>query len=108
MPKSFRHLTNLGFIRKVATQKHIHTYVYTKWHSKANIFKFKVHSVEQIKRPDISYVTLRQWGPLMVALWLRCCDTIRKVAGTIPDGFIGFFIDIILLIALWPWVRLSL
>ena len=26
-----------------------------------------------------------------VAQWLRCCATNRKVAGSIPDGVIGFF-----------------
>ena len=30
-----------------------------------------------------------------VAQWLRCCATNRKVAGWIPDGVSGFFIDII-------------
>ena len=25
----------------------------------------------------------------MVAQWLRCCTTNRKVAGSIPDGVIG-------------------
>ena len=29
-----------------------------------------------------------------LALWLRCCDTNRKVAGSIPAGVSGFFIDI--------------
>ena len=29
-----------------------------------------------------------------VAQWLRCCATDRKVAGSIPAGVIGFFIDI--------------
>ena len=29
-----------------------------------------------------------------VAQWLRCCAANRKVAGSIPDGVIGFFIDI--------------
>ena len=29
-----------------------------------------------------------------VAQWLRCCATSRKVAGSIPAGVIGFFIDI--------------
>jgi len=29
-----------------------------------------------------------------VAQWLRCCDTNRKVVGSIPAGVIGFFIDI--------------
>ena len=29
-----------------------------------------------------------------VAQWLRCCATNRKVAGSIPAGVIGFFINI--------------
>ena len=29
-----------------------------------------------------------------VAQWLRCCATNHKVAGSIPGGVIGFFIDI--------------
>ena len=29
-----------------------------------------------------------------VAQWLRCCATNRKVAGSIPTGVSGFFIDI--------------
>ena len=29
-----------------------------------------------------------------VAQWLRCCATDRKVAGSIPAGVSGFFIDI--------------
>ena len=48
-----------------------------------------------------------EWGT-SVAQWLRCYATNRKVAGSIPAGVIGFFIDIILPIALWPWGRLSL
>jgi len=28
-----------------------------------------------------------------VAQWLRCCATNRKVAGSIPAGVSGFFID---------------
>jgi len=39
----------------------------------------------------------------VVAQWLMCCATNRKVAGSIPDGVMEFFIDIILPIALWPW-----
>jgi len=29
-----------------------------------------------------------------VAQWLRCCATNWKVAGSIPDGVSGFFINI--------------
>ena len=31
-----------------------------------------------------------KWGTA-VAQWLRCCATIRKVAGSIPDGVTGIF-----------------
>ena len=35
------------------------------------------------------------WKPgTAVAQWLRCCATNRKVAGSIPAGVSGFFIDI--------------
>ena len=30
----------------------------------------------------------------VVAQFLRCCAAIQKVAGSIPAGVIGFFIDI--------------
>ena len=33
-------------------------------------------------------------GGTAVAQWLRCCATNRKVAGSIPAGVSGFFIDI--------------
>jgi len=32
--------------------------------------------------------------PRAVAQWLRCCARNRKVAGSIPGGVSGFFIDI--------------
>jgi hypothetical protein len=41
-----------------------------------------------------------------VAQWLRYCATYRKVRFQMVS--LEFFIDIILLIALWPWGRLSL
>jgi hypothetical protein len=40
--------------------------------------------------------------------WLRHYATGRKVAGSIPDGVSGIFSDLILLVALWLWGRLSL
>ena len=33
-------------------------------------------------------------GGTVVAQWLRCCATNRKVAGSIPGCVSGFFIDI--------------
>jgi len=36
----------------------------------------------------------RGGGGTTVAQWLRCCATNRKVAGSIPAGVSGFFIDI--------------
>jgi len=44
-----------------------------------------------------------------VAQWLRCCATIRKVAGSIPAGVTGtFHWHKVLPIALWPWGRIRL
>jgi len=34
--------------------------------------------------------TITEWGTV-VAQWLRCCATNRKVACSIPDGVIGIF-----------------
>ena len=41
----------------------------------------------------LEQVDCTQWGTAM-AQWLRCCATNRKVAGSIPGGVSGFFIDI--------------
>jgi hypothetical protein len=36
------------------------------------------------------------------------CATNRKVAGLIPDGLIGFVVELILVAALWLWGALGL
>ena len=40
------------------------------------------------------YRELPMFPGTAVAQWLRCCVTNRKVAGSIPAGVTGFFIDI--------------
>ena len=39
---------------------------------------------------------------------MRHCVTNRKVNGSIPDGLIGFVVELILLAAVWLWGALSL
>ena len=47
---------------------------------------------------DVAFWTFKyrlyQYLGSAVAQWLRCCATNRKVAGLIPAGVSGFFIDI--------------
>ena len=42
----------------------------------------------------INYLNILCCVETVVAQWLRCCATNRKVAGSIPAGVGGFFIDI--------------
>jgi len=42
----------------------------------------------------IQFIIIIQGLGTMVEQWLRCCATNRKVAGLIPAGVSGFFIDI--------------
>ena len=41
-----------------------------------------------------SFMICTPYRGTAVAQWLRCCATNRKVAGLIPAGVSGFFIDI--------------
>ena len=43
---------------------------------------------------DKLYIYIDKDVGTAVAKWLRCCATNRKVAGSIPAGVIGIFIDI--------------
>jgi hypothetical protein len=48
------------------------------------------------------------WWGTALGQWLKWCATNRKVARSIPEVSLEFFIDVILLIALWPLSRPSL
>jgi len=43
------------------------------------------------EQTTIFALNLRSYQNDMLAQWLRCCATNRKVAGSIPDGFMGIF-----------------
>jgi len=45
-----------------------------------------------VDRSPLVYYGVQWWSA--VAQWLRCSATNRKVAGSIPAGVSGFFIDI--------------
>jgi len=46
-----------------------------------------VERKNSLKKNKIGYLKIRH----VVAQWLRCCATNRKVAGLIPAGVIGIF-----------------
>ena len=54
-----------------------------------------LHTYLYLKHTDFrTTVWSKEWRPLssiVVAQWLRCCATNRKVAGSIPDGVNGIF-----------------
>ena len=57
---------------------------------------YEIHTVSQCDEVNSGYLHLSQIKGMgtAVAQWLRCCATNRKVAGSIPAGVSGFFIDI--------------
>jgi len=69
------------------------------------LFRFMLISVFRCELAEIRDVFFFFWGGggiflpsktrgTAVAQWLGCCATNRKVAGSIPAGVSGFFIDI--------------
>ena len=68
----------------------------------SQILKHSAHEVGKVSpthRPSSAHKKYSWYSFLLgdrgrVAQWLRCCATDRKVAGSIPAGVSGFFIDI--------------
>ena len=60
---------------------------YTETYGQQNVkIKFMVHP-----EPVTIFAHVLEKVGTAVAQWLRCCATIRKVAGSIPAGVIGIF-----------------
>jgi hypothetical protein len=61
----------------------------------------------KLNMEKVKYITLYNYVGTAVAQWLRCCATNRKVAGSIPAGVSGFFIDTIALGSTQPLTEMS-
>ena len=65
----------------------------------------KKHRLNVQKIQSQNYLVHCNTTTTTVAQWLRCCATNRKVAGSIPAGVSGFFIDVKSLRSHYgPWV----
>jgi len=57
-------------------------------------FKLSHRLIRHLVPTDCLFLSVPLCMGHAVAQWLRCCATNRKVAGSIPAGVSGFFIDI--------------
>ena len=62
--------------------------------SKTATFLLKETVPKTMDMPPLHSYCIQITMGTAVAQWLRCCATNRKVAGSIPAGVGGFFIDI--------------
>jgi len=74
------------------------------YYSASSLYMFRVPTTPITRSTQNCNYSLRYWSNVLcsylpptgtvVTQWVRCCGTNRKVAGSIPPGVIGFFIDI--------------
>ena len=80
-----RHTTTELFFRKPSPLGNRHSTAFSLPHIDVDSLVSSVSNIRGFKL----FVSFR---PVILSCqWLRCCATSRKVAGSIPDGFIGIF-----------------
>ena len=93
--ESFRLTPNLRFAEgstESVTFVHLRAKTRTLFLLRSGVFWHKSNLSPNLLNYLLTY--LLHGGGTAVALWLRCCATNRKVAGSIPAGVNGFFVDI--------------